>query len=470
MRVALIEPNAGLWAPGRFTRHSSFEPIGLEYLAAFLEAAGHTVRVFQQRDQSESNLLASILRAKPAVVGFSTMTFNVDLALHLSKRIKQLAPKTITVLGGYHPSANPEIVTISPDIDYVVTGEGEATLAELLSELAKPAPDVSRVQGIAFNHGRLVVNPIRPRIANLDDLPWPKRSRSTLKECRVNSIAYPPPSKQKSVAQVVWSRGCPYSCPYCVSAAVWQRQVRYRSAADVAKEISFLQKRYGTNLVFFTDLTFNLNEGHMAELCTELQRRCTGINWFCMCHMDLFNARQAEMMKEAGCSKIAFGVETFEKGVRDQIKPRTDNAIGRIREKLQICDAFGLLTRVYLMIGHPDETPTSLSRTIGHLRSLPVDDIKLSFLTPFPGTALYSEIKNSLITTDLSRFTTDEPIIINQHLTGKVLIAARARIAREFYTSAEYKSHAVAKSSRFPALRESYEEFEYFLKSMKVIP
>lgn len=470
MRIALVEPNAGLWAPGRFTRHSSFEPIGLEYLAAFLEAAGHTVRVFQQREESESALLVAVLRSKPAVVGFSTMTFNVDLAVYLSKRIKQLAPKTITVLGGYHPSANPEIVTTSPDIDYVVIGEGEATFSELLSELAKPNPDASRVQGIAFNRGRFVMNPIRPRLADIDDLPWPKRSRATLKACRVNSIAYPPPSKQKCVAQVVWSRGCPYSCPYCVSASVWQRQVRYRSAADVAEEISYLHKHYGTNLFFFTDLTFNLNEDRMAELCAELQRQCAGVNWFCMCHMDLFNARQAEMMKKAGCSKIAFGVETFEKGVRDQIKPRTDNAIGRIREKLRICDEFGLLTRVYLMIGHPDETPASLNRTIGHLRDLPIDDIKLSFLTPFPGTALYSEMKDSLIITDLSRFTTDEPIIKNRHMTREDLIAARANIAREFYTSDEYKSHAAAKSSRFPALHESYVEFEHFLKSMKVIP
>jgi anaerobic magnesium-protoporphyrin IX monomethyl ester cyclase len=466
--IVLIEPNQGLWETGKFTRHSSFEPLSIEYIGAFIQEKGYEVNIVQQRSTSSENLIKEILLYSPEVVGFSSMTYNMDFTRELCGQIKAQNKNIVTIIGGYHPSCAPEVVQ-DENIDFAIIGEGEITFYELLQALENGGQTYKGVKGIAYWDNGLIVNKRRPRITDLDNLPFPMRSDALLKDCKINALTYPRPSEQINVAQVVYSRGCPYSCTYCVSPVLWGKQAIYRSPDNVIQELLHLKKCYNTNLIFFPDLTFNLDKKKVISLCENIIKSKINMNWFCMCHVDLFEKTLANIMKEAGCTKIAFGIETFNKTVKEEIKPQSSQKIEEMAQKLQMCSDLGILIRGYFMLGHPHEQKDMADNTIRLLKSLPIDEIKMSFLTPFPGTPLFAEMRNQTITNDYSRYTTDEPVVANENFTTQSLIEARERIVKEFYNSKEYEQRMQSKIKRFPYLKKSYDEFLQFLAVKKIL-
>jgi anaerobic magnesium-protoporphyrin IX monomethyl ester cyclase len=193
-KIALIELNEGLWKPGTFLRHSSVEPLAIEYIGAIAKEEGYIVKIIQQQHKSDQEVLQEIIDFSPQVVGFSVMTYNYPASLSLAKKIKQHNPDILTVLGGYHPSFFPDMVK-EDAIDFVIVGEGEETFRELLKTLNESEVDFGEIKGLAFYDGSAQINESRERIKNLDSLPNPIRDMSILKECRISGLNYPALSK-----------------------------------------------------------------------------------------------------------------------------------------------------------------------------------------------------------------------------------------------------------------------------------
>ena len=143
----------------------------------------------------------------------------------------------------------------------------------------------------------------------------------------------------------------------------------------------------------------------------------------------------------------------------------------RVRSALELTASVGLLIRGYVIIGFPWETRDSFQQTSIALRELPIDDLRLGFLTPFPGTELYGQYKEGgrLLTNDFRRYTGDEPVVRVDGMPAEELIVERARIFREFYLSRAYERRMKAKVSAWPNLRRSYDEFFDYLGGSGVL-
>lgn len=459
LRVTVVEPNAGVWEPGVYTRHSCFEPIGAASVAAVAAAAGHNVSVLQQRSESTQAFAGKIISTAPDVLGISTMTYNFDEGVQIARAVKEVLPGTVVVIGGSHVTAVPDCV--GDVIDIGVLGEGEVPFLDVLSALA--TGDWPRnIAGVVYrdNSGVLRQGPPARRVANLDELPFPLRTRELLDGCRVNSLIWPPPRQQRAVAQITYSRGCPFTCSFCTAPQFWGKAVSFRSTISVIDELRTLKHEYGTNLVFFTDLTFNVNKRKVFELCDALSAAKLEIAWYPMCRVDLMDRELANAMAAAGCVKVAFGIDSVRPETLRRIKAgQRVLALDQLEERLRATWEAGILTRAYMITGYPWETATSMVDAARILAELSIDDLRVSFLTPFPATETRKEMepRGLIATNDWRRYTTDEPILHVDGVTTAELASARSEMFHAFYTAPAYQARMKRKISLFPRYAESYD-------------
>ena len=465
MKILLIEPNAGVWAPGTYLRHSSVEPLGLQYVGAIAKLDGFDVKIIQQRAKPDAAILAEVQSFQPDVVGFSVMTYNYYAARNLARLIKQLNGKIKIVMGGSHPSAMPQI-TEDENIDFAVIGEGEETFRDLMNAIRNNT-DCLNVNGIAFHDGEVQITNPRKRIATLDSLPWPMRSKEILEDCRIFGLNNPPASKQKSVAQVLYSRGCPYDCIFCASHRLWGKRVFFRSTKDVVAEIKNLESEFGTNYVYFADLLFNHSKEKVISLCDELIRGHVNSKWFCLCSVLNIEQDMVLRMKEAGCSRIGFGIDSIDDSILKRIKPRQKSASSKIENALNLSNNAGIINRAFFIIGYPWQSKNELLKVGAVLQALPIDELRIGILTPLPGSPIYDDFKKQgiIINEDFSKYTTEESAIQLKDMNADELDRIKQQIFKDFYQSPAYYKRMKDKIRRFPELKESFQVHIEFLKA-----
>lgn len=479
-RVLLVDPNYGVWKAGAICRHSQFEPLGLEYLAAQAKRAGHCVDVIQQRELPEEELLQDVLTFRPDIVGFSTMTCTFDAAKRISNKLKACSPRTVTVFGGYHATAIPEIC-LDESIDYVIQGEADESFLELIKTLECEG-DVSKVKGVAFAKNGVMSKSTHERISDPNKLAFPLRKKEALQECRIESLSWPLPSEQRCVAQVLFSRGCPFNCTFCCSPSLWGSNVKFRSPENLIDELRQLKNEFGTNYVFFADLTFNVNRRKSLDLCAALIKSKLGMNWYAMCRPDNVDQELISCIEIAGCTKIAYGIDGLTDTTLKRIKPQQNLTMDAIRRTLSITQVSRIITRAFIIIGYPWETRDDLINAKTFVKSLPVDDLRIAVLTPLPGSALYEEFKSKglLLHENFARYTSEECVTTLEGISPDELCRIREEMFREFYESREYTERMKEKVRRYPFLKQSYEEFfdllyskgalgEYALESSSIV-
>ena len=463
-KVILVDCNVSSWKAGKFTKHSCLEPLGIEYLGKMVQQNGYQVKILQQRELDRAKILKKVLEYSPDIVGISSMANGFNIAKYLAEQIKMHNHKVVTIYGGVHPSSNPQDI-IGNGIDITVIGEGEYTFIELLKALDS-SDNISKVDGIAYCDDGLKITKPRRRIENLDKIPFPLRDKSLLKDCKIYALMYPPPSEQENVCQILYSRGCTYNCSFCSSPNVWGNEVKYRSPQNVVAEIRDLQEQFNTNTLFFTDLTFNLNRKKVYALCDEILKQRIKIIWMAMCNLR-GNKELFKKMRLAGCTKIGFGIESPIYSSRRKL--RKNENMQRIRETLEASNSIGIINRGYIMIGYPWDTKESIEHTFSILKNLQIDELKVSFFTPMPGTQAYQEFKSLLLTYDFSKYTTDEPILKIEGLSPIELIELRKAMVRDFYLSTQYEERRKKKSMRHPYLKKSYDDFFCFLYQKGIV-
>lgn len=337
-------------------------PIGLGYLAA--AAKGHETHVIDENVEPLSP--GRIRKINPSIVGITSTTPSFPRAAEIVRIIKSLDIDAKIVVGGTHATFVPEDA-LRVGADVVVRGEGEKTFAELLE-----GRKLKGIKGISYReNGRVVSNPTRELIQDLDSLPFPDWK--------------PFPIKAYGIMSMITSRGCPYSCSYCSASKFWRHRVRYRSPENVLEEVRLVAQEF--KLLRFMDSTFTLDKKRAIRICELIREEGHDIKWSCETRADALNEEVLEALASGGCSLLCIGVDSGSQQVLDASKRGVK--LAAIKKALQGTKKHGIPTRAYVTFGFPGETEKSVFETIQLLEEVKPEQILFSLATAYPGTELW---------------------------------------------------------------------------------
>ncbi|MBK7975426.1 MAG: B12-binding domain-containing radical SAM protein [Deltaproteobacteria bacterium] len=456
MRLALIQP------PTNYVHASCLlEPIGLGYVGAACRHAGHEVLLRDVIDPSRdavSRLVADLDAFRPAVVGFSTMTETHSNGVALARLVKRRYGVPV-VFGGWHVSGEPS-AALDPAIDVVVRGEGEEAMVELLAALGRGGgPGLHAIEGLAFRDagGALVLTAQRRRLKKLTELPFPMRDGLPLERYQFHQFLCTPVSRARTLS-VQASRGCPYTCSFCQTPALWGAAWTRRTPSDVVDEIEMLVDRHAIDSLFFRDEEFTVRPTWVIEICDELVRRGLQrrLKWGAFCRADEMNEDLAHAMSAAGCVYGFLGLESGDTELRERI--RKTYASEDAERALSAMRAHGILSHAGWIIGFPTDTRASLERSFRWFRRLPLDLLSIVFATPFGGTAFLDEVRAAglLASEDTDLYSTKEPVVNVPGIPLDELRALPDRFLRRFYLRPSQAVRLASTVLRAPAARGSW--------------
>jgi anaerobic magnesium-protoporphyrin IX monomethyl ester cyclase len=365
-----------------------FPPLGIAYVAASLRADGHEVRLLDGTFRRRDEALRAAIDDPADVVGIYCMATMQEECLAFARALR--GNGRLLVAGGPLPTCQPG--TFLGDFDVVVRGEGEQTMRELLSARQAGA-DLSAVPGVvcratagaqAHTPSGPSRAPARPFEAELDRLPFPARDLLPNEDY----IRFGKRSYGHSITTVMSTRGCPFQCEFC-SNVVFGSSYRERSAGNVVDEIEEAL-RLGYERISFADDVFTLNAARVTEICEEIGRRRLHFGWECLGRVDTFDHATARLMKQAGCFRVFFGIESGNDRILKLMNKRitTDQA----RAAVQAAHDAGLEAGAFFILCYPGETDDTVLETLRFATSLPLDYVGLTMPYPLPGTALFDRV------------------------------------------------------------------------------
>jgi len=362
-------------------------PLGLCYLAAVLENNGISVSIIDNYVHGYSSQILSekILKRRPYIVGFSTTTQNSFQAFETAELIKKSNPDIKIVFGGIHASVLPYKVMRNKNVDYVIIGEGEYALLELVKAVVKGEGKISGIRGLFFrkSDGEIGYNSNRSLIANLDELPFPARHLVDLKDYSEDSAIF----GVERLVSLNTSRGCPFHCAFCSSSSYWNRKFRARTPTNIVDEIEFLIKKYNADGIRFREDNFTVNRKRVIAICEEIQRRNIIIPLECESRVDTINKEILIRMKEAGCRAIWFGVESGSQKTLDFLNKGT--TLSQTRKVFEWCHNLGIATGATFMLGVPGETREDVLQTLNFALEIAPDWASFQAYLGLPTSQLY---------------------------------------------------------------------------------
>jgi radical SAM superfamily enzyme YgiQ (UPF0313 family) len=365
-------------------------PLGLLYVAAVLEKAGHEVQIYDADPEFESNMLKEIKEFKPGLIGLSFLTVAYQKAFNLCKTLKREIPDATFCAGGVHATVKPHDTLKEFDLDFLVIGEGETIMANICEKLGNNE-STSDVKGIMYReNGEIIENEREELIKDLDSIPFPARHL-------IDMTPYlKPPGiirgyAEKNQTTIVTSRGCPFKCIYCGSHNIFGRRTRRRSVKNVVDEIEHLHKNLNIKGVYYCDDTFTLSSKWVKEYCRDLKSRDFKVKWACQSRVDQTDRELMETMKGSGLVQLDFGVESgSEKILKVLGKGGHGDRTSQIKESFKLCKELGIRTLATFIIGNPDETRADIDESFQVAKDISADYTAFYFLTPYPGTDIYN--------------------------------------------------------------------------------
>ncbi len=357
--------------------------------------------------------------------------------LEILARLKQELPRTKIFVFGYLPTHVPEQVLERGAVDGIFLNEPEETFAEVMGRLERGEP-LAGTPGLAcVEDGEAVISPLRPRIDDLDALPWADHTM-------IRPAAYRESFMPRPTGVIMSARGCAFSCTYCVR--TFGRDMRYRSAASLAGEVASL-RRQGFPHVRFLDDTLTIKRDRMVELCQRLSRQERGLTWTALTRLDRVDADLLGRMYRAGCRRLYVGVESASPRVLKLYKKRL--SLDEIREKVPMIQAAGIEVCTFFIVGAPSETPDEIEASIQLALEIEPDYIIVTRIQYWPGTDLFNEHRDKL---DFNLYPTScEPLPGNGIMTHSEYMAWERRFYQRFYLRPKYISRRVRTLLRTPA-------------------
>jgi len=250
-------------------------------------------------------------------------------------------------------------------------------------DVSDPSDTLSRIKGLVWrNGGDILVNPDRPFIYDLDDLPLPRHDLLPLADYRAPLVGGP-------YAFVVTSRGCPGRCRFCIKHVSYGDSVRFRSPESVLEEIEALVDLGVRDVHMYADL-FTVNRDHVLGVAEALIERGTPVRWTCNSRVDFVDESMLQTMARAGCWMIAWGIESADERMLRRMRKGT--SLDQIRQALRWSKDAGIMNWGYFIIGLPGETEKSILHTIDVSKKLPLDLALFHIAAPHPGTPFFFEV------------------------------------------------------------------------------
>ena len=355
MKVILISP------PSPFLiDQKAFPPLGLLYVAGFLEHNGIDISVadLANKETELENALEPYMNAD--IYGITSTSPQYPQALKILKVLRRRNTKARVVIGGAYPSSLPD-KCIQDGFDFVVAGEGEEAMLRL----------ITNIEG---EHAPGIVN--ATYIQEMDSIPFPGRHLID-----INSFAYNIDDGRGTT--LITSRGCPYTCSFC-SKEVWQRGTRFHSTEYVISELEHIIDKYDFKHFLFLDDTITIHKKRLLELCARMEP--LNIKW--RCYARTTTTREMLIaMKKAGCVEIGVGVESGSQKILDIVDKK--ETVEQNSAFVELCKQVGITANVFIMIGLPGEDYETVEETRRWMERVRPDKFGFNIFMPYAGTPVY---------------------------------------------------------------------------------
>ncbi|MDH4053812.1 MAG: B12-binding domain-containing radical SAM protein [Gammaproteobacteria bacterium] len=384
-----------------FKAMQPFPPLGTLYAAAVARSLGHQVRVHDSMLASSLDEWSAALQVNdPDVAILYEDNFNYltkmcllemrDAAIEMIRRAKDRGA-VVLVCGS--DSADEPHLYLDAGADYILIGEGEATLGELLGLLAgttmKPAEEIA---GLAFrdNSGEVRETGRRPVIRRLDDMPIPAWDLIDLdRYSHIWNVRH-----GRTAVNMVTTRGCPYHCNWCAK-PIWGQSYSVRSPGHVVAEIEKLKQLAAADYIWFMDDMFGLKPSWIEKFASLLESHRLQIKFKCLSRADiLLREGEIDALARAGCDVVWLGAESGSQKVLDAMEKgfqvdMIDRACALLKEK-------GVRVGLFIQFGYPGETRQDIRKTLEMIRRVMPEELGISVSYPLPGTPFYDRVRSQL--------------------------------------------------------------------------
>jgi anaerobic magnesium-protoporphyrin IX monomethyl ester cyclase len=357
-------------------------PITLALLGTIAEKWG-PVRLLDGdvEDVTMDELMRDLRTVGPDLVVVNTGFPSIDSDMAIAKRIKEAFPETrILAFGVYFTMLEKEAFQNHPFLDFCLVGEPELTFAELLESLHEKQPNLAGIRGLMYRDGTdLRVNPPRPLLEDLDQLPMPDRGL-------LRNDRYRLPHNNKVFTLINTSRGCPYSCTYCIVKTYYGKKPRRHSLERILEEVQNCREKFGIQDFLFWEEVFSLDKTFVRGFCHALIDRAWNIRWAATTRVTAVDAETLALMRRAGCYLIGLGIESGCQSILDAAKK--NQTLDDTRRAVKLAKQAKIQTMGHFIFGLPGETKETAEQTIRFMLDLGLDYMQCYCAVPYPKTEL----------------------------------------------------------------------------------
>lgn len=423
--------------PVRAENYYIVPTLGLGYIATAIRSVGHTVELLDtpRLGLDLASFEKEIARFKPRIIGIQFLSSDYHSMAEMLPVIRRVHPSSVIVLGGPHPTSDPEqVLKDFPLADYAFRGEAEKGIALLVPHLLdSKVVALDSIPGLIFkNEEKILVN-AQDHEVDLDKFGFP--AWDLLNPGAYGSAPQAAFFRRFPYAPISTARGCPYRCSYCSVPRVSGNRLRKHSVQHVVEEIRLLRTKYGVREIHIIDDAFTSDRARTIEFCNLLIREKldVGFTFPNGVRLDTLDRELLLKMKEAGLEFFSVGIESGSDRILKDMRKGLTTAL--IEEKIKLIHELGLVVNAFFIIGYPEDTRETIEETISFAKRLPLQRAQFSLFKAYPGTEISERLlaRGQIKEINYAAFSFHKVDVVPAGMTFQELKRYQRRAFSEFY-------------------------------------